>query len=81
MICSFFNFCPQSAQSRRNEGASLGLSPTKQSSTIENLLATVLSLLLIHLLQQEAQSYPNLKKMKYGRSGKASPKFWVGQNV
>jgi len=27
MICSLFNFCPQSAQSRRHEGALVGLAP------------------------------------------------------
>ena len=27
MICSLFNFCPHSAQSRRHEGALVGLAP------------------------------------------------------
>jgi len=27
MICSLFNFCPHSAQSRRHEGALVGLDP------------------------------------------------------
>jgi len=96
MICSLFNFCPQSAQSRRHEGALVGLAPQAklqtpqietsvefvfsfrissptaqtQSRTIENFLATVLSLLLIHLLS----TCPFLPKWKkslntYVRSG------------
>jgi len=31
VICNLFNFCPQSAQSRRNEGALVGLSPTNNA--------------------------------------------------
>ena len=76
MICSLFNFCPHSAQSRRHGGVLVGLDPQAKlqapqietsvkflssfrisspaaqtlSPSIENFLATVLSLLLIHLL-------------------------------
>jgi len=38
MICSFFNFCPQSTQSRlHGEGGFGGLSPSKQSSKTPKL--------------------------------------------
>ena len=30
MICSLFNFCPHSAQSRRHEGALVGLAPQRE---------------------------------------------------
>jgi len=36
MICSLFDFCPQSAQSRRRGEAWVGLSPPKQSSKSPN---------------------------------------------
>jgi len=88
MICSLFNFCPQSAQSRRHKRALVGLAtpnkaasspnwntkhyksveflpflecqtPTQtQSPSIENFLATVLSLLLIHLLATRSPTLP-----------------------
>jgi len=61
MICSFFNFCPQSAP--RGGAYFGGLSPqTKlQSSAIENFLATVLSRLVIHLLPTRSPILPKLK--------------------
>jgi len=31
MICSLFNFCPQSAQSRRHGGALVSLAPEQSS--------------------------------------------------
>jgi len=114
MICSLFNFYPQSAQSRRHGGALAGLAhPNKppnrlkhdwnmkhyksveflsifrmssppaqtQSPKTENFLATVLNLLLIHLLSTRSPILPKRNKSlnTYVRSGIASPKFWMGQ--
>jgi len=54
-----------------------------QSHPIENFLATVVSLLLIRLLSTRSPILPKWNKSLniYVRSGMASPKFWVGQNV
>jgi len=53
------------------------------SPPIENFPATVLSLLLNHLLSKRSPILPKWNKSLYAymRSGMASPKLWVGQNV
>ena len=107
MICSLFNFCPQSAQSRGHWGALVGLAPQNKapsppiwnmihyksveflsiyrmsSPPIENFPATVLSLLLNHLLSTRSPILPKWNKSlnTYMRSVMVSPKLWVGQNV
>jgi len=59
--------------------------PTQAQSPppIENVIVTVLSLLLIRLLSTRSPILPKLNKSLniYVRRGMASPKFWVGQNV
>jgi len=54
-----------------------------QSPPIENFLATVLRLLLIHFLSTGSPILPKWNKSlnTYMRSGMANPKNWVGQNV
>jgi len=53
-----------------------------QSLPVGNFLATVLSLLVIHLLSTRNPILPKWNEnYTYVRSGIASPQFWVGQNV
>jgi len=54
-----------------------------QSPPIKNFLATVLSLLLIHLLSTRSPILPKWNKSlnTYVRSGMANPNLWVGQNA
>jgi len=56
---------------------------TMSNSPIENFLATVLSLLFIHLLSTRSPIFPKSNKSlnTHVRGGMASPKCWVGQNV
>jgi len=53
--------------------------PHKRKSPLLNCLATVLSLLLIHLLPTRSPILAKWNKSTYVRSGMASSKFWAGQ--
>ena len=60
MICSLFNFFPQSAQSRRRKGALVGLAP-KQSSKYPNWnMKHYKSAELLSIL--ECQAHPHKRK-------------------
>jgi len=56
---------------------------TNAKTPIENFVATVLRLLLIHLLSTRNPILPRWNKHlnTYMHSGMDSPKIWVGQNV